>query len=135
MVRTSREKLIQQAGGKYDPEMTVVKAKSLRSAIDRPNYATADIPLTMNAEDTQTASKNSDTSVDDAAVFEEVKEAEPIQESIAPSFAFDIPDTIEKITELRTLLRDNPWTSEVIIGWKIYLVSESARESIQTLLS
>ena len=135
MVRTSREKLIQQAWGKYDPEMTVVKAKSLRSAIDRPNYASAEIPLTMNAEDTQTASNTSDITPDDGTVFEEAKEVETIQEPIAPSCIFDIPDTIEKITALRTLLRDNPWTFEIIIWWKTYMVSESARDSIQTLLS
>jgi hypothetical protein len=108
MVRTSREKLIQQAGGKYTPEMTVVKAKSLRSAIDRPNYATAEIPLTMNAEDTQTASNTSDLSPDDGSVFEEQKEADTIKEPSVISLTFDIPDTIEKITALRTLLRDNP---------------------------
>ena len=108
MVRTSRDKLIQQAGGKYDPEMTVVKAKSLRSAIDRPNYASAEIPLTMNAEETQNASETSDIAPDDGTVFEEPKETKQIQETPVTSFVFAIPDTIEKITELRTLLRDNP---------------------------
>jgi len=30
IVKVSRDQLIKQAGSKYDPEMTVVKAKSLR---------------------------------------------------------------------------------------------------------
>ncbi|HCB51586.1 TPA: hypothetical protein DEP21_03355 [Patescibacteria group bacterium] len=30
IIRTSRDQLVQQAGGKYDPEMTVVKAKLMR---------------------------------------------------------------------------------------------------------
>ena len=31
IVRTSRATLIQQAGGRFDPEMTVIKAKKMRN--------------------------------------------------------------------------------------------------------
>gem|GEM_PF-4229622 len=44
IIRTSRDKLVQQAGGKYDPEMTVVKAKLLRTGLDKPVYTLPDLP-------------------------------------------------------------------------------------------
>ncbi|MEI7558641.1 MAG: hypothetical protein WCJ45_07820 [bacterium] len=31
IIKVSREQLIKQAGSKYDPELTVVKAKALRA--------------------------------------------------------------------------------------------------------
>lgn len=133
IVRTSREKLIQQAGGKYDPEMTVVKAKLLRTWLDKPVYDLPDLPTSSFIPTESDSIQDFELEWIGWEIEEQILE-ETIPE-IPEITEFAIPDTMDKINTLRELLRSYPWDVEVIIGWGKYMVTPEWEQKIVALLS
>ncbi|MFA7298319.1 MAG: hypothetical protein WC010_01615 [Candidatus Absconditabacterales bacterium] len=108
IVKVSRDQLIKQAGSKYDPEMTVVKAKSLRGQ----------------------------TLIGDTSETTENKEEEPIIEMVGPPLphTLTLPDNTQKINEIITIIQTHKGDQEINISNKTFLLNEEGIEKIHVLL-
>jgi len=104
IVRTSRDFLIQQAWGKYNPEITVIKAKILRSEGNNPSQET----------------KTKLTPI----VVEKPKSEES---------KYKLPDSMEKMQLLTNIIKDNPGSKKITIWTKEVFVDEWAIEKIAKL--
>ncbi|MDD3263034.1 MAG: DNA polymerase III subunit alpha [Candidatus Absconditabacteria bacterium] len=107
IVRTSREMLIQQAGSKYNPEITVIKAKLLRQ---------------------EGSSSNEKPKLEPIIIVKEQK-----KESESSNNLYPIPDNIQKIHKLSDIIKSNPGDQKIIIGNKEILVSENGVKQISSL--
>lgn len=129
IIRTSRDQLVQQAGGKYDPEMTVVKAKLMRLWLDN--------KITTTNDWRKAPSK---TEVVEKDMWEIPEESEDVEEEKKESTTelkniFPIPDNLKKINELLALIRTYPGEIKITIGKKEAVVSEEWLIKIRSLLS
>lgn len=111
IVKVSRDHLIKQAGSKYIPEMTVVKAKSLR--------------LQASAEE-----QGSMESKQEELRTEEASTTSPHQQT-----AFVLPDSAQKINELIMLVQTNKGDQEITIGNKTFLLTGEGIQKIHALLA
>ena len=109
IVKVSRDQLIKQAGSKYDPEMTVVKAKSLR--------------LKSVVEEKTT----------DAETKQEESHREEIP-SINQSTTFVLPDNAQKINELITIVQTHKGDQEITISNKTFSLNEIGIQKVHDLL-
>jgi len=109
IVKVSREQLIKQAGSKYNPEMTVVKAKSLRLQ-------------SLSPEETVEREKKSEE--------KEEEEREVPQET-----NFVLPDSAQKIDELVTIIKIYTGDQEISINNKKFLVNDEGLQRIRDLLT
>ncbi|AHB41170.1 hypothetical protein P148_SR1C00001G0375 [candidate division SR1 bacterium RAAC1_SR1_1] len=105
IIRTSRDLLIQQAGGKYDPEITVIKAKILRIGNDKAEIKNEKLPPIV-------VSKPENKSQDGI---------------------FPIPDNMEKIQQLSLIIKTHPGQQKLIIGTKEIFVDEIGAKQIAAL--
>gem|GEM_PF-1953174 len=108
IVKVDREHLIRQAGSKYDPEMTVVRAKSLRMRTT------------------------------DEYIGEVIKEEKKIEETSPTSphqqTTFTLPDNAQKINELIAIIQTHKGDKEIGISNKIFFLNEEGIQKIQDLL-
>ncbi len=111
IIRTSREILIQHAWSKYDPEITVVNAKKLRS---EPNKST---------------SSNSS----EKEILPEIPIVEEKQENISKDNEFWLPDNVEKIQALWIIIKNNPWTQKIYIWNKEVFIDDIWYQKIKNL--
>ena len=111
IVKVSRDQLIKQAGSKYDQEMTVVKAKSLRlrSVIE---------------EQIGWESKK------DESIAEEISETSPHKKNV-----FILPDSTQKINELITILQTHKGDQEITISNKTFSLNEEGIQKVHDLLT
>ena len=112
IVKVSRDQLVKQAWSKYNPEITVVKAKALRR------------PSTI-AEDTS-AGENNQTEV----AIEETSTTSPY-----PQTTFTLPDNTHKIDEIITIIQTHPGDQEITIGNQKIVLNEEGVQKIQALLA
>lgn len=110
IAKVSREQLIKQAGSKYLPEMTVVKAKSLRL---------------QSAADEQ----GSPESKQEELRMEDDSNTSPHQQTV-----FTLPDSAQKINELIMLVQTNKGDQEITIGNKTFLLNDEGIQKIRALL-
>jgi len=108
IVKVSRDQLIKQAWGKYDPEMTVVKAKSLRLK-------------TIEEEKPQEVKVNQETL--------ETSPTSPIQQT-----KFTLPDNAQKINDIITIIQTHKGDKEITISDKTFFLNEEGIQKIQDLL-
>ncbi len=108
IVKLSRDQLIRQAGGKYNPEMTVVKAKALR-------MQSSPIEETVSGEKQQ-----------EEKIIEEIL---PTQQT-----NFTLPDSAQKIDELVNIIKTHAGDQEIAIANKKILINEEGVQKIRDLL-
>jgi len=113
IAKVSRDQLIRQAGSKYNPEMTVVRAKSLRLQ-------------SLTEEQTE----GSNESIGENISVEEASITSPYQQT-----TFILPDSAQKINELITIVQAYTGDQEVTISNKTFSLSEEGIEKIRTLLA
>lgn len=106
IIKMSHDELVRQAGSKYDPEMTVVKAKALRMKPVE-NYNTQEI--------------------------QEETEKEEIEKIIPAQTGFVVPDDVQKIDTIITIIQTHPWNETIYIGDKTVSVNEQWIEKIRDL--
>lgn len=110
IIKTTIDQLKQQAGSKYDPEMTVIKAKSLRL---KTNVTEGEATAVLKAEQ---------------------KKELPLD--IAESHTtFKLPDNTSKLNELVGIITNNVGNQEITIGSKTFFLSETGIQKIKDLLS
>ncbi len=105
IVRTNRDFLIKQAGSKFNPEITVIKAKQMRMAWAKP----PEIKI------------------------KPVVVAQKVVPKSAKSF--DLPDNITKLQKLAEIIKNQSGNNKVIIGWKEHLLSDFWLEELEKLQS
>lgn len=112
IVKVSRDQLIKQAGSKYNPEMTVVKAKSLRwqSAVRE------------ETKDNESQEENISR--------EEASPTSPYEQTI-----FTLPDSTQKINEIITIVQTHKGKKEITISNKTFLLNEEGIQKIHALLA
>jgi len=98
IVKVSRDQLIKQAGSKYDPEMTVVRAKSLRL---------------QSVIEEQTADVSGNNTI------EESSSTSPHQQS-----TLTLPDNAQKINELITIVQTHKGDQEITISNKTFFLNK-----------
>ncbi len=110
IIKVSREQLIKQAGSKYDPELTVVKAKALRAQwmIVEPSKEKEKSKEERNTEDT-------------------------IIEPTQPQNVFALPDSAQKINELITIIQTHSGDQEITISGKVFLLNQEGIQKIHDL--
>jgi len=111
IIKISRDHLIKQAGSKYDPEMTVVKAKSLRL---------------KSVAEKQIGGEN----IQEKIITEEISPTSPHQQT-----TFILPDSAQKINELITLIQTHTGDKEITISNKKFLLNEEGIQKVHDLLS
>lgn len=109
IVKMDRDHLIKQAGSKYDPEMTVVRAKALR--------------LRSSAEVTGETNKEEN-------VIEEYSPKIPENTT-----GYIVPDSAQKINELITLIQTHKGDNEITISNKTFYLNDEWIEKIHALLA
>ncbi len=112
IVKVSREHLIKQAGSRYNPEMTVVRAKALRS--QWPLWDSVEPNKPMNEQKT----------IDPIA---------PTQSD--PQTAWTLPDNAKKINEIITIIQTHKGDHEIKISDKAFLLNEEGIAKIRDLLA
>jgi hypothetical protein len=110
IVKVSRDQLIRQAWSKYDPEMTVVKAKSLR----------------LKSAEEQSWGEN----ISEEHKIEETSSTSPHQKT-----TFILPDNTQKIDEIITLVQTHQGDQEINISNKTFFLNEEGIEKIHALLT
>ncbi len=108
IIKIDREQLIKQAGSKYIPEMTVVRAKALR----------------LKSVNERTSETKQEETV------QEVVE-QPLEESTN----FVLPDNAKKIDEIVTIIQTHKGNTEIVIGNKNVSVNEEWLQLIRDLLA
>lgn len=108
IVKVNREHLIKQAGSKYDPEMTVVRAKALRM---------------------RTTDEHMGEAVKEEKKVENIFSTSPHQQT-----TFTLPDSAQKINELITIIQTHKGDKEIIISNKTFFLNEEGIQKIQDLL-
>ena len=103
IIRTSRDLLIKQAWWKYNPEITVIKAKRLRLGWEKKE----EIPKIKPIEIPKKEEKKDDT--------------------------YPLPENMDKITQLSLLIKKYPWDQKITIANKDISVSEEWKEKIKSL--
>ena len=98
VVRTTIDQLKRQAGSKYDPEMTVIKAKSLRTQPD-------------SREQTQTPAEESTNTV-----------LPPKEETSHTTFK--LPDNAGKLNELVHIVTTHTGNQEITVGSKTFFLND-----------
>lgn len=116
IIKTTIPQLQQQAGGKRDPTMTVVKAKWLRNKTEPKN----DIP---ELQPTNTSPSPEPTTETD----------EPDSETSSESFK--LPDNANKLNQLIAIVQAHPGPNYIKIGNKQFQLDDIGVQKIQTLLS
>jgi hypothetical protein len=112
IVRTTIDQLRQQAGSKYDQEMTVIKAKALRLKNDTSQTQTATIETSESSLESRSAAGQPSASI-----------------------TFKLPDNAGKLNELVSIVTANTGNQEIIIGSKTFFLNEIGIEKIKDLLS
>lgn len=105
IIRTSRDLLIQQAGWKYDQEMTVIKAKIMRMGSEKSETKKEILPPIV------------------------IKEAQPQEEKKQ----FPLPENIEKIQQLSIIVKAHPGDKKIRIGTKEIAIDEIGFKKILAL--
>lgn len=113
IVKVSREQLVKQAGSKYDPTMTVVKAKSLRWQVS--------IGGEQQVEKIET--KKEDTPIEEEYIA-------PL-----PQTTFTLPDSAKKIDEIINIVTTYIGDQEITISNKNFLLNQEWIEKIRDLLA
>ncbi len=109
IVKMDRNHLIKQAGSKYDPEMTVVRAKALR----------------LKSSDTQPIETKS-----------EEKKIEEVPNLISQEqTVFLLPDSTKKINELITIIQTHKGDQEITIHNKKFFLNDDGIQKIQDLFA
>ena len=103
IIRTSRDMLIKQAWEKFNPEITTIKAKLLRLNTDKPERKEELLPP-----------------------LEIPKKEEKKQEQTV----FPVPDTIEKIHILTSIIKNYPWEKSITIWWSTLTISEEGYQKV-----
>lgn len=98
IVKIDRDHLIKQAGSKYDPKMTVVRAKALR----------------LKPTDEQISEKKPEEKI-----TEEISPTSPQQQN-----TFTLPDSAQKINELITIIQTHKGDQEITISDKKFLLND-----------
>jgi DNA polymerase III alpha subunit len=106
IIRTSRDLLIKQAGDKYNPEITSIKAKILRSHTD--THENKEKKLTPIIQS-------------------------PKQEKPQKTNEFAIPDTMEKIQQLSSIIKTYPGEINVRIWSKEFMLTDEWIQKLQEL--
>ena len=112
IVKVSREQLIKQAGSKYDQEMTVVKAKSLRGQ-------------------SLIGGQIGDTEI----IKEEIVADEQSPTSPHQQTNFSLPDNTQKIDEMIMIIQTHTGDQEITINNKVFLLNEEWIQKIHDLLA
>lgn len=110
IIKTSRENLIKKAWTKYDPEMTVIKAKWLRFG---------EIKKQLEQEE----------KIEIKAPKEEI-EVKQEKENLS----FRLPDNIDKINKMIEIIKSNQWEIKIQIWTKEVLLNQEWLRQIQGLL-
>ena len=111
IVKVSREQLIKQAWWRYNPEMTVVKAKALR----------------MKSLEDDTEKEHEDENIENEN--EETENIQPRQT------VFTLPDSIKKIDEIMTIIQTERGENTITIGNHNVWLSEEWLQKIQNLFA
>ena len=119
IVRTSIEQLKSQAGGKFDPSMTVIRAKALRNSNKKEEL----IQIHTNLE----APKEQEADV----LIEKEEETSELQPTINE---FKLPDNTAKLNTLISIVQSHPGDISVKIGHKQFLINETGLAQLHTLL-
>ncbi len=109
IVKISRDQLIKQAGSKYNPEITVVKAKEMRL---RPVDDTAGITF-LRAETSETFDAENEW---------------------AEILSFSLPDNASKLNQLIAIVNANKWDIKVNVWPKEFMLNEEGIEKVKQLL-
>ena len=112
IVKVSREHLIKQAGSKYNPEITVVKAKSLRS-----QSAIWETIVTEKTKEETSSSETEDTII-----------------TYSPK-TYSLPDNTQKINEIITTIQTHRGDQEITINDKTFLLNDEGIKKVQDLLA
>lgn len=109
IVKIDRDHLVRQAGSKYDPEMTVVRAKALRL---------------RSADEQITDARNEEK------IAEEISPTSPHQQT-----SYTLPDSAQKINELITIVQTHKGDQEITISNKTFSLNEEGIQKIHDLLA
>ncbi len=108
IVKVDREHLVRQAGGKYDPEITVVKAKAMRMK------PVEEQPQENEQQNTLVAEEN------DIPVY-------------TPQTDFNLPENAQKIQQLITIIQTHPGDQEITISGRKLLLNEQGITKVRDL--
>jgi len=109
IIKTDYERLIKQAGSKYDPAMTVLKAKAMR------------MKPTEQAEE-----QNKEEYIGSTT-------QSPIDDLLIEKKPFWLPDNINHLDDLITLIQTHPGNEPIIIQDKEFLLSEEGIQKVHNL--
>ncbi len=127
IVRTSREKLIQLAGGAYDEELSLIDARKMRIEANAVPIPTQKDPEVLDQD------MSIDPGVDDEDTDSEVEFSEEVQPPKVSCPLYQLPEDITKIEQLKAILVNHTGTQAVKIWDFEFLVSQEGMEKLGKL--
>ena len=122
--------MIAQAGGKYDPSMTVVKAKGLRNK-------TEEIPEDPSSRTKSKTQQEAFPDLIDDEQEEQIPETaqeEKIENSSPEEKKFKLQDNAGKLHQLIQIVHKHPGDEKIHIGDKIFSLSDEGKQQVYDLL-
>ncbi|HRX64039.1 MAG TPA: DNA polymerase III subunit alpha [Candidatus Absconditabacterales bacterium] len=127
LIKTDRETLIKNAGGLYDENITVTKAKGMRSGQNK-------IEL-LAEEEGNTTTNNGQANKDDTKKPENTATIETKQEPKEENKTnFNIPSNISDIKKMKEILEQYPGDQQITIGAIEKRISTEGLTKLQNLL-
>ncbi|MFA5747507.1 MAG: DNA polymerase III subunit alpha [Candidatus Absconditabacterales bacterium] len=111
IIKVSREKLVQQAGSKYNPEITVIQAKIMRLSAG-PSNGNSDL-------------KQDGTNLN---IIGNNKGSQDL-------LKFSLPDNTQKLNDLANIINNYKGENEINIGEKTFSLNDEGVQKIKILLS
>ncbi|HKL43984.1 MAG TPA: DNA polymerase III subunit alpha, partial [Candidatus Absconditabacterales bacterium] len=129
LIKTDRETLIKNAGGKFNPEVTVTKAKGMRLG---------EVKMELLEDDTQTIKdkKTQDKIIEkEKQIKNKTEDKEDNKtENKKKQTKFEIPNNVSDISKLKEILETNPGNTIITIGNAEKNISKEGLEQVQNLL-
>lgn len=119
ITKTSRDMLVQEAqtANKYNPEHTAIYVKIVRMAEEE------------RVQETNNQIEQSEEFIQEDTPIEEETNTETWWKTI-----FSLPDSLETIKKIATIIKENPWDTNVQIGNMHYQVSQQWLQYMQEFL-
>lgn len=135
IIKSDRKSLIKLAWSRFDPEVTVFKAKIMRWTTDYTDLKNDSTNILNNIEKSKNIEENIDSDLSDVPAEDD--ESTPLSPSnqLPQNFEFTLPESMTKIQEIIKITKEYKWEIKVKIGTKEFELNDKGVEKLRKVLN